>query len=57
MISREARSVNPSAKLPFELPSSMDAVKRQKEDDMPYDSENPLYSFEQGLSYGGRPWT
>jgi beta-glucosidase len=30
----------PSGKLPIELPSSMDAVKNQKED-VPYDSENP----------------
>lgn len=37
-------------KLPFELPSSWDAVKRQKED-LPYDSENPLYPFGYGLSY------
>jgi beta-glucosidase len=42
--------INPSAKLPFELPSSMEAVRRQKED-MPYDSENPLFPFGFGLSY------
>ncbi len=28
-------------KLPFELPSSREAVEKQKED-LPYDSENPL---------------
>jgi len=41
---------NPSGKLPFELPSSWDAVLKQEED-MPYDSENPLYPFGYGLSY------
>lgn len=40
----------PQGKLPFELPSSMEAVKRQKED-VPYDSENPLFEFGHGLSY------
>jgi beta-glucosidase len=40
----------PNGKLPFEIPSSMDAVRKQKED-MPYDSENPLYPFGFGLTY------
>jgi beta-glucosidase len=40
----------PQGKLPFELPSSMDAVRKQKED-VPYDSENPLFPFGHGLSY------
>jgi beta-glucosidase len=40
----------PEGKLPFELPSSMDAVRKQKED-VPYDSEKPLYKFGFGLSY------
>ncbi len=40
----------PEGKLPFELPSSMDAVRNQKED-MPYDSKNPLYPFGFGLRY------
>jgi beta-glucosidase len=40
----------PSGKLPFELPSSMDAVLKQKED-VPYDSKDPLYPFGFGLSY------
>ena len=40
----------PTGKLPFELPSSMEAVQRQKED-MPYDSENPLYPWGHGLGY------
>lgn len=42
--------VNPSAHLPFELPSSMEAVRNQKED-MPYDSGSPLFPFGFGLSY------
>ncbi|MCK5701750.1 MAG: glycoside hydrolase family 3 C-terminal domain-containing protein, partial [Cyclobacteriaceae bacterium] len=41
---------NPTGKLPFELPFSMEAVEKQFED-VPYDSENPLYPFGHGLSY------
>ncbi len=41
---------SPQGKLPFELPSSMQAVREQKAD-VPYDSENPLYPFGFGLSY------
>jgi len=41
---------NPSGKLPFELPSSMCAVENQKED-LPYDSEAPLFPFGFGLNY------
>jgi len=40
----------PTAKLPFEMPSSMEAVRKQKED-LPYDSENPLFPFGHGLTY------
>lgn len=40
----------PMGKLPFELPSSWEAVKNQKED-VPYDSKKPLYPFGHGLSY------
>jgi len=40
----------PGGHLPIELPSSMDAVRAQKED-VPYDSKNPLYKFGFGLSY------
>ncbi len=36
-------------KLPFELPSSQEAAEKQKED-LPYDSENPLYPFGYGLA-------
>ena len=40
----------PTGKLPFELPSSMEAVRQQKED-LPYDSENPTFAFGFGLRY------
>lgn len=40
----------PNAKLPFELPSSMEAVRQQKED-LPYDSKDPLFEFGFGLTY------
>jgi len=40
----------PTGKLPFELPSSVEAVANQKED-MPYDSSNPLYPFGSGISF------
>jgi beta-glucosidase len=43
----------PMGKLPFELPSSMEAVRRQKSD-VPYDSDDPLFRFGHGLSYGTR---
>ncbi|NQU51869.1 MAG: glycoside hydrolase family 3 C-terminal domain-containing protein [Bacteroidetes bacterium] len=42
--------VNPSGKLPFELPSSWEAVQNQFED-VPYDSQDPLYQFGHGLTY------
>ncbi len=45
---------SPSGKLPFEMPSSMEAVRKQKED-VPYDSENPLFPFGYGLSYHDAP--
>lgn len=40
----------PVGKLPFEIPSSMDAVRAQKED-KPCDSENPSFEFGFGLTY------
>jgi len=40
----------PEGHLPIEMPSSMEAVRNQKED-MPYDSKGPLYKFGFGLSY------
>jgi beta-glucosidase len=39
----------PTGRLPFELPSSMDAVLRQLPD-VPYDSEAPLHRFGHGLT-------
>lgn len=43
-------NTSPQGKLPFELPSSMEAVRNQKTD-VPYDSENPLFDFGFGLTY------
>ena len=40
----------PKGRLPFELPSSMNAVENQLTD-VPYDSENPIFEFGYGLSY------
>lgn len=42
---------SPTGKLPIELPSSPEAVAQQQED-VPYDSEEPLYRFGAGLGYG-----
>ena len=41
---------NPMGKLPFELPSSMEAVEAQRED-VPSDSRAPLYPYGFGLHY------
>ncbi|NTW43653.1 MAG: glycoside hydrolase family 3 protein [Anaerolineaceae bacterium] len=41
---------NPQGKLPIEMPSSMEAVHSQKED-VPFDSNNPMFPFGFGLSY------
>lgn len=41
---------NPTGKLPFELPSSMEAVREQLED-LPFDSKAPLFKYGSGLSY------
>ena len=38
----------PGGKLPIELPRSQEAANKQMED-VPYDSENPLYNFGHGL--------
>ena len=40
----------PGGKLPIELPRSQQAANKQMED-IPYDSENPLYNFGHGLEY------
>lgn len=44
----------PGGRLPFELPSSMEAVRAQKPD-VPFDSERPLLPFGHGLSYDNGP--
>jgi beta-glucosidase len=41
---------NPHSTLPFEIPSSMDAVRAQLED-VPFDSPEPSFPFGFGLSY------
>jgi beta-glucosidase len=41
---------HPEGRLPFEMPSSMEAVRLQKED-VPYDSKDPLFPFGFGLRY------
>ena len=41
---------SPKGKLPIELPFSREAVEAQLED-VPYDSENPLFPFGFGLNY------
>ncbi len=40
----------PEGKLPFEMPSSWEAVLDQKED-VPFDSKDPLFPFGHGLRY------
>lgn len=42
----------PTGRLPFEMPSSMEAVRSQLED-VPHDSKNPLFPFGHGLTYRG----
>jgi beta-glucosidase len=44
--------VAPEGTLPFELPSSMDAVRKQRSD-VPYDSEKPLFPYGYGLRLDG----
>ena len=41
---------NPSGKLPFEIPSSMEEVKKQKED-LPDDTDKPSSEYGYGISY------
>jgi hypothetical protein len=41
---------NPTGRLPFEMPSSREAVRMQLED-VPYDSKAPLFKFGFGLGY------
>jgi beta-glucosidase len=40
----------PQGKLPFDLPRSMEAVENSKED-VPFDTENPVFRFGDGLRY------
>ena len=40
----------PVGKLPFEVPSSMEAVRAQLED-VPFDSKDPTFPFDYGLTY------
>lgn len=40
----------PQGKLPFDMPSTWESVLKQKED-VPFDSENPLFRFRHGLTY------
>ncbi|MER5889464.1 glycoside hydrolase family 3 N-terminal domain-containing protein [Streptomyces sp. NPDC001941] len=40
----------PSGRLPFDLPSSMEAVRDSRED-VPFDTRAPLYRFGHGLTY------
>jgi beta-glucosidase len=42
----------PTGKLPFEMPSSMEAVRSQLED-VPHDSKDPLFPIGSGLGYPG----
>jgi beta-glucosidase len=41
---------SPTGKLPFEMPSSMEAVRAQLED-VPHDSKDPLFPIGSGLTY------
>ena len=42
--------VAPTGKMPFELPSSMLAVRAQKED-VPHDSKDPLFPYGHGITF------
>jgi beta-glucosidase len=42
--------VEPLGKLPFDLPSSMEAVEASKED-LPFDTKDPSFRFGHGLTY------
>ena len=44
----------PTGKLPFEMPSSMEAVLGQLED-VPHDSTAPLFEFGAGITYRPTP--
>nr|WP_231979939.1 glycoside hydrolase family 3 C-terminal domain-containing protein [Tessaracoccus coleopterorum] len=42
----------PQGRLPFDLPSSMEAVVAS-DPDVPFDTADPLFRFGHGLGYGG----
>ena len=44
----------PTGRLPFEMPSSMEAVRAQLED-VPHDSKSPLFEIGFGLTYATAP--
>jgi beta-glucosidase len=44
------KGAKPMGKLPFDLPRSMEAVAASRED-VPFDTENPVFRFGHGLSY------
>lgn len=41
---------NPTGKMPFQMPSTMESVRNQFED-VPFDLENPRFDYGHGLSY------
>ena len=41
---------NPTGRLPFELPASMQSVERQQED-VPFDSGDAMFKIGAGLGY------
>jgi beta-glucosidase len=43
-------AASPRGKLPFEMPSSMAAVRASRED-VPSDTESPLFGYGHGLRY------
>lgn len=45
-----SNGAKPQGRLPFDLPSSMEAVEKSKEDS-PYDTEHPIFKFGYGLEY------
>ena len=45
-----ADGIGPQGKLPFDLPSSMEAVSKSRED-VPFDTDAPSFRFGHGLTY------
>ncbi|MFZ1929144.1 MAG: glycoside hydrolase family 3 N-terminal domain-containing protein [Candidatus Sulfotelmatobacter sp.] len=50
LIALVSGKATPQGRLPFELPSSVEAVRQQKSD-LPHDSQSPLYPIGFGLHY------